>query len=62
MNFRLVATVPKQSPTGQIYNHMIWMGEFNGAEFSEWEAIEFAREKVGDVCAINSESIPFVLH
>lgn len=62
MNFRLVATVQQKSPTGQFYDHTIWMGEFNGLEYSEGEAMEFAREKVGEDCVINSESIPFILH
>lgn len=62
MNFRLVATEQRTTQSGQNYDHTIWMGEFDGLEFDEREAIEFARNKLGPHCSIRTEQIPLILH
>lgn len=62
MNFRLVATVQKQTDRGALYDHTVWMGEFDGLQFDEDEAMAFARTKVGPSCSIRTEEIPLILH
>lgn len=62
MNFRLVATVPQKTLSGVLYDHTIWMGEFNGLEYSKEEAMAFARDKLGWECLIRAEEPPTILH
>lgn len=62
MNFRLIATERRCSASGVHYDHTIWMGEFNGLEVEEEDAIEFARNKLGPDCRICYEPFPTVLH
>lgn len=62
MNFRLVATTKVISEHGTVYDHTIWIGEFNGLEVDEEEAIEFARNAAGPDCMIQRDEIPTILH
>ncbi len=62
MHFRLIATERRVSSTGTKYDHTVWMGEFDGHEVEEEEAIEFARAKVGAHCRIQAEPFPVTIH
>lgn len=62
MNFRLIATEPRQSASGTVYDHTIWIGEFDGFLYEEDEAVAFARDKLGPSCKIRAEDFPTVLH
>jgi len=41
---------------------MIWMGEFDGSEVEEQEAMEFARDAAGPDCSIRRDEIPTIFH
>lgn len=62
MNFRVVATQPRRAESGTLYNHTVWMGEFNSLEVDEDEACELARERTGYECQIAIEAIPTIFH
>ena len=62
MNFRLIATEPRKSTSGIVYDHTIWMGEFDGFQFEPDEAVAFARDKLGPACRIQPEAFPTILH
>lgn len=62
MNFRLVATTRAVSENGTVYDHTIWMGEFDGLEVEEQEAMDFARDAAGPDCSIRRDEIPMILH
>ena len=62
MNFRLIATEQRKSASGITYDHTIWMGEFDGSQFDEEDAVAFARGKLGPDCRIQSEDFPTTLH
>ena len=62
MNFRLVATTRAVSEQGTVYDHTVWMGEFDGLQVDENEAIEFARDAAGPDCMIRRDEIPTILH
>lgn len=62
MNFRLIATEPRRSASGTVYDHTIWMGEFDGLQYEPDEAVAFAREKLGPTCRIQAEDFPSTLH
>lgn len=62
MNFRLIATEPRKAESGTVYDHTIWMGEFDGSQFDEEDAVQFARDKLGPACKIRVEDFPTTLH
>lgn len=62
MHFRLIATERRTSSNGTKYDHTVWMGEFDGLEVDEDDAIEFARAKVGAHCRIQAEPFPVTIH
>lgn len=62
MNFRLIATEPRIAASGTRYDHMIWIGEFDGLLYEEEEAVAFARDKLGPSCKIRAEDFPTILH
>lgn len=45
-----------------MYDHTIWIGEFDGSQFDEEDAVAFARVKLGPDCRIQSEDFPTTLH
>lgn len=49
MNFRVVATVPKKTARGTVYDHTIYVGEFDPNAYDELNAREYARKKIREV-------------
>lgn len=43
MNYRIIATERRISPSGTPFDYIVWIGEFE-ADTDEGEAMEFARE------------------
>lgn len=62
MNFRLIATELRQSSNGVMYDHTVWIGEFDSQLYEEEEAIEFVKTKFGPKYRIQIEDFPTVLH
>lgn len=62
MNFRVIATEQRKTGNGNTYDHMIWMGEFDGLVTEESEAAEYALDRVGPGYNIQFECIPTILH